>query len=92
MAAKTDLVIGLMEVTKTHNQIAFAGSLKTCTWNYIEDPVSTITVFRWITATLSFKIIDIFRIELRPNRVSYVCVWHRNAVNQPGHLMTAAQV
>ena len=39
-----------------------------------------------------FEVIDVFWIELRPNGIGDVCIGNGNAIDEPGDLMTTADV
>src|SRR5882724_1919570 len=90
--AKTQLLVCLVEVAVGNEQLRFAIALEAAPRYDIEHRVGTVTVFGRVTAALDFEVIDVFRIELRSNRVSDVGVGNGNPINEPRNLVTTANV
>ena len=92
VAAEAQLIVRLVKISICQQQLTLAFSLETAARDYIQDRVSAIAEFRRITATLNFEIVDVLRIKLRADRVRDVRVRHRHAIDEPSHLMPAANV
>ena len=72
--------------------IRLRGTLKSATRHDVEHRVSAVAVLGGVTAALNFQIIDVLGIELRSNGIGDVGIGNGNAINQPSHLMAAANV
>ena len=92
VSAATDVVVGLIKISEAGYQIALVVSLEARSRHRVEDSVSSIAIIRIIAAALDFEIIDVLRIELRSHIACDVRVWNGHAVQQPAHLVAAADV
>src|SRR5712664_374651 len=90
--ADADLVVGGMETAIGGGELHFTVAFETRARNDVEDTVSPVAVLRRITPALDLHDINVFGVELRADVGSDVGVWNGHAVDQPGHLMTAANV
>src|SRR5262249_22809512 len=60
--------------------------------NHVEHTVGTIAVLGVIAAALNLEIVDVLRVELRTNIGSDIRVRHGNTIEQPGNLVSAADM
>ena len=92
MAAEAQLIVRLVKISICQQQLTLAFALETAARHHIQHRVRAIAEFRRITATLNFEIVDVLRIKLRADRVRDVRVRHRHAIDEPSHLMPAANM
>ena len=92
MASDAELVVGLVEIARAQNKFGLAIALESGARHDIEDTVGPVAELRTIAAAADFEIIDIFRIELRPEIRCDVGVGDGNAVDEPTGLMSAANM
>src|SRR5262245_54930298 len=89
--AEADLVIGIVEAAIARDQFSLPVALEPGTRHHVEDAVGAIAVFRVVSATLHFQVVDILRIELRPNIRGDIGIRHWHTIKQP-NLVPAANV
>src|ERR1700692_3683370 len=87
-----DLVIRLIEISETCDEVALLIALKSRPRDDVEDAVSSIPIVRVITAPLDFHIIDVLGIELRPHIAGNIRVRNRYSVPHTAHLVSAADL
>src|ERR1700722_3691597 len=92
VAAETECVIRLIEIAGTQNQLGLVVSLETGAGDDVEDTVSAIAELRAITPTIDFQVINVFGIKLGTDIGRDIGIGHRHAVDQPGGLMSPADV
>ena len=92
MAAAADLIVGLIEISEAGDEVALFIALESGTRNDVEDAVRAVSVVGVITSTLHFHVIDVFGIELRPDIAGDICVGDWHSIDQPAHLMAAANM
>ena len=92
VAAKIDLIVGLIEVARTQDQLGFIVSFKTGARSNIEYTVGTIPVGGAVASALDFEVVDILGIELRAEVRGDIGVGNRNAIDQPTGLMASTDV
>ena len=92
MAAEVERIVRLIEIACADYQFRLAIALETGTRHNIEYPVGAIAKFRAVASAIDFKIVDIFRIELRPEIRSDIGIRHGNAVNKPTGLVSTPDV
>src|SRR6266404_1585986 len=90
--AERDDVAGSETHPDHGGEFDFTVAFETRARNDVEDTVSPVAVLRRITPALDLHDINVFGVELRADVGSDVGVWNGHAVDQPGHLMTAANV
>src|SRR2546426_1492857 len=92
VAAEVDLIVGLVEVSETGDELGLVVTFKASPGDNIENSISAVAVLGFITATLHFEIVNVLGIKLRPDVRSDVGVGHRNTIHQPSPLVAAADV
>jgi hypothetical protein len=92
MPAEIELIVGLVPVPQGHYQLRFIVAFKTGARNYVENAIGSVAVISRIAAALDLEIIDVLWVNLRSQIARDVCVRDRHSVNQPAHLMAAANV
>ena len=90
--AAIDLVVRLIEASKAHDEIAFLVALEAGSRHDVEDSVGAVAVVGIITAPLHFDVVDVLRIDLRPDVAGDIGIGNGDAVNQPADLVAAANV
>src|SRR5437762_12599941 len=90
--AETELVIGLVKAAIAGDQLGLTIAFESGAGYDIEDTVRAIAILGGVAATLDFEVVDVLGIELRTDVRGNVSVGYGHAVNQPGHLMSAADV
>src|SRR6185437_8955598 len=82
VVADAELVFGAIIAAITGYQLGLAVALETGAGHDVKDSVGSVAVFRRVTATLHFEIVDVLGIELRPDVGGNVRVRHGDPVNQ----------
>src|SRR6266403_1587553 len=89
---EADLAVGGMETAVGGGELDFTIALETRARNHVEDTVSPVAVLRGITAALNLHDVDVLGIKLWADVGSDVGVRNGHAIDQPGHLVAAADV
>ena len=92
VAANAHLIVGLVEVAGAHHQFRVVVAFEPASRNDIEDAVGAVTVLGVVAAAMHLQEIDVLRIELRPDVAGDVRVRDRHTIDEPTHLVTAANV
>ena len=92
MAAEIELIVGLIPIAKARHQLRFVVAFEAGSGNHVENSVGAVAVIRIIAAALHFEIVDVLGIDLRPEIARDIRIRDRHAVDQPTHLMAAANV
>ena len=92
MAAKAECVIRLVEIAGAEDEFAFIVALEPGAGNDVEDSVSPVAELRAIAAAIHFDIFQILGIKLRADILRDGGVDDGNAIEQPGGLVSAADV
>src|ERR1051325_1985574 len=89
---KVAVVVGVVVAAVSENYFALAVPFKTGTGDYVEHSVGAIAVICGVSAALHFEIVNVLRIELRSNVRGNAGIWHWHSIDQPGNLVTSANV
>src|SRR2546425_7740431 len=92
VAAEVELIIGLIEVANTEDELGFVVALESGARGDVENAVGAIAVVGGVAATLRLKSINILGIDLRAEVAGDIRVGNRNTVDQPARLMAAANM
>ena len=92
VVAEAELVFGSVEAAVAGDQFGLTIALESGAGDNVEDAVGAVAVFRGVAAALHFEVVDVLGIELRSDVRGNIGVGHGNAVDQPGNLMSAANV
>ncbi len=92
MAAEADLIVRLIEIPGADDEFGLIIALESGSRRDIKNAVGAITIIGGVTAALGFDVIDVLGIDLRTDIASDVRVGDGNAVDEPAHLMAAANV
>src|SRR5438093_9690062 len=92
VAAKIELIVRGVEAAIVQQQFSFIVALEASASHHIEHAVGTIAVFGGVSTALHFDLIDVLGIELRTNIAGNIRIWHGDAIQQPGDLVTTADV
>src|SRR2546428_8228527 len=92
VAAEVDLIVGLVEISETGDELGLVVTFKASPGDNIENSVSAVAVLGFVAATLHFKIVDVLGIKLWPNVRGNVGVGYGNTIHEPCHLVAAANV
>src|ERR1700674_1668806 len=92
VTTEAELIVRLIEVAGTQNQLSLIVALEPGTRNDVEHAISPVAEFRAVAAAVDLHVVDVFRIKLRGYIRRNVRVGHRNAVHQPTGLVTSANV
>ena len=90
--AKVELIVGLEEIPRAENQLRFIVALEARARGDVEDPVRTIAVVGGVAAALDFESVNVLGVDLGPHVACDVGVGNGHAVDEPAHLMPAANV
>ena len=64
MTSEAELRVGLVEISRAENQLAFIVPFETGAGNDDENTVCPVPKFCSVTSTVDFHIVDVFRINL----------------------------
>src|ERR1700722_1149929 len=92
VAAETESVVGLVEVSGAEDEFGLAVALEAGARDYVEDTVSAVAELGAVAAAIDFEVVDILGIELGAEVGSDVGVGHGDAVDEPTGLVAAADV
>ncbi len=92
MAAKVELVIGLVEISEARDDFGFLIPFESGARGDVENSVGAVAEIRGIAATLRFQRVNVFRIDLRAEVAGDVGVGDGNTVDEPTDLVAAANV
>jgi hypothetical protein len=92
VVAEAYLVIGLVEAAVARRQLGLAIALESGTRDHVKYAVRAVAVFGRVAAALHFDIVDILRVKLWANIRRDAGIRHWNAVEQPRHLMSTANM
>ena len=92
VAAEADLVIRLVKVTSSSDELSLLVALKTGSRHDVEDAIGPVSIVSVVAAAIDLHVVDIFRIELWPHVAGDVGVGNRHAVHQPTGLVPATDV
>ena len=92
MAAEADLVVGGVKAAVTCHQFAFGVALEARARNHIEHTISAVSVFGGITAAFGLDVVDVLGVKLRADVTRNIRVRHRDAIDEPAHLVSASDV
>ena len=92
VAAKAELVVGLIEISGAEHEFGLAVTLKSGARHDVEDAVGAVSEFGAVAAAADFEVVDVFGIELRPEVRRDVGVGDGDSIDQPAGLMSAANV
>jgi len=92
VAAEVELIIGLIEVAGGEDESASLLRSKPVAWGDVEYAVGAVAIVGGITPALRFHSVDVFWVELGTKVAGDVGVGNRNAVDEPAHLVSAANV
>src|SRR5260370_130745 len=67
VVAEVDLVIGLVKRAESREQLALVVALEARSWHDVEQAIGAVAVGGGITAALGFEVVDILRVDLRPD-------------------------
>ena len=90
--AAIDLVVRLIVASQADDEFAFLVAFKSGARNGVENPIGPVAIFRVVTAPLHLDVIEILGIDLRAHVVGDIGVGHRDAVDEPAELVSAADV
>ncbi len=90
--SEIELVVRLAVAAGAHDQLRFIVAFEAGARHHVEDAVGAVAVLRVVAAPLHVQVIHVLRIELRSDIGGDVRVRHRNAVDEPAHLVAAAKV
>ena len=83
---------GLEEIPRAENQLRIIVALEARARGDVEDPVRTIAVVGGVAAALDFESVNVLGVDLGPHVACDVGVGNGHAVDEPAHLMPAADV
>ena len=92
MAAEVYLIVGLVKRAERREQLALIVSLESGPGNCVEDSIRAVAIGGRKSAALGFQIIDVLRINLRPDVARDIGIRNGNAVDRPAHLVSASHV
>src|SRR5882762_2206136 len=92
VAAEVKLIIGLIEVAGAEDKLGIVVASEAGPWGDVEYAVGAVAIVGGITPALRFHSVDVFWVELGAEVAGDVGVGNRNAVDEPAHLVSAANV
>jgi hypothetical protein len=92
MTSKVDLIVGRAMRAVVQQDVRLTVALESAARHDVEHGIRAVAVLRGVAAALCLERLDIARIELRADVAGDVGVRHRNAVDQPVDLMSAADM
>ncbi len=92
MASKIQLIVGLIEVSCTENQLGLIVPLEARARRYVEDAVGPIAIVRCVAASLCLNSVDVFWVDLWAKIAGDIRIRDGDAVNQPAHLVSPTNV
>ena len=92
VATEVQLVVGLIEIAGTEDELGFVVALEPGAGGDVENAVGAVAVVGRVAPALRLHGINVFWVDLRTEVAGDAGVGNRDAVDQPGHLMAAADV
>ena len=92
MAADTEGVVGLVEVSSAENEFGLPVALESSAGHNVEHSISTVAKLGAVAATIHLQVGDILGIELRAEVRGDVGVRDGNAIDEPTGLVPSADV